>query len=145
MFKAREAKVPTVSLEGVPLLTAFSHSPVSGWIVAARHSGRDRRTPRCGATLAVTTGIGMVLLADRAHVCASAWRGRSHAARRCTRCLINELNHRVKNTLATVQSIATQTFREASDPAEARRKFDARLAALGRAHNVLSNEKWDGR
>jgi two-component sensor histidine kinase len=56
--------------------------------------------------------------------------------------LVNELNHRVKNTLATVQSIAAQTFRRTGDATEARRKFDARLASLGRAHDVLSDEKW---
>jgi two-component sensor histidine kinase len=56
--------------------------------------------------------------------------------------LVNELNHRVKNTLATVQAIAAQTFRGAADP-EAVRKFEGRLVALGQAHNVLSDEKWD--
>jgi two-component sensor histidine kinase len=57
--------------------------------------------------------------------------------------LINELNHRVKNTLATVQSIAAQTFGHTTDIAEARRKFDARLVALAHAHDSLSEEKWE--
>jgi two-component sensor histidine kinase len=57
--------------------------------------------------------------------------------------LINELNHRVKNTLATVQSMAAQTFRQTPDPREARATFEARLVALGRAHNVLSDQKWE--
>jgi two-component sensor histidine kinase len=57
--------------------------------------------------------------------------------------LVNELNHRVKNTLATVQSIAAQTFRSSAVKAgDARRKFEARLSSLGRAHNILSEEKW---
>src|SRR5690348_2338431 len=57
--------------------------------------------------------------------------------------LINELNHRVKNTLATVQSIASQTFRSSATNGDANRKFDARLGSLGRAHNILSEEKWE--
>ena len=57
--------------------------------------------------------------------------------------LINELNHRVKNTLATVQSIASQTLRRTDNPAEAIDKFSARLVSLGRTHNVLSDEKWE--
>jgi two-component sensor histidine kinase len=56
--------------------------------------------------------------------------------------LIEELNHRVKNTLAILQLIATQTFRSASR-AE-REKFEGRLGALAEAHNLLSNEKWQG-
>ncbi|MER0238876.1 HWE histidine kinase domain-containing protein [Fulvimarina sp. MAC8] len=57
--------------------------------------------------------------------------------------LINELNHRVKNTLATVQSIASQTFRgQATDPA-IRAVFDSRMAALSTAHNVLVEDNWE--
>jgi two-component sensor histidine kinase len=56
--------------------------------------------------------------------------------------LIEELNHRVKNTLAIMQAIAVQTFRSAS-PAE-RGKFEGRLGALAQAHNLLSREKWQG-
>lgn len=63
--------------------------------------------------------------------------------------LINELNHRVKNTLATVQSIAAQSFREAEASGEAgrialtRAAFEARLFALARAHDVLTQENWE--
>src|SRR5262249_46894917 len=39
--------------------------------------------------------------------------------------------------------IAAQTFRQTPDPREALRKFEARLVALGRAHNVLSDERWE--
>ncbi len=60
------------------------------------------------------------------------------------RLLINELNHRVKNTLATVQSIAAQTLRNASTPEEARSALEARLFALSRAHDVLTRENWEG-
>jgi PAS domain S-box-containing protein len=55
--------------------------------------------------------------------------------------LINELNHRVKNTLATVQSIASQSLRS-NDPAQGREAFEARLLALSRTHDVLTREAW---
>jgi PAS domain S-box-containing protein len=57
--------------------------------------------------------------------------------------LINELNHRVKNTLATVQSIASQTLRTAATPEDARAALDERLVALSRAHNVLTKCRWE--
>jgi PAS domain S-box-containing protein len=58
--------------------------------------------------------------------------------------LIHELNHRVKNTLATVQSIASQTLRNADTMEEARSAMEARLLALSRAHDVLTRENWEG-
>lgn len=64
------------------------------------------------------------------------------AAAERQRLLINELNHRVKNTLATVQSLAAQTFRGHTDQAS-RQTFDARMAALSAAHNVLTEGNWE--
>ena len=58
--------------------------------------------------------------------------------------LLNELNHRVKNTLATVQSIAYQTERSARTPAEFRSAFEARLMALSQTHNLLTEQGWQG-
>jgi two-component sensor histidine kinase len=58
--------------------------------------------------------------------------------------LINELNHRVKNTLATVQSITAQTLRNAGTTGEAREGIEVRLLALSRAHDVLTRENWEG-
>jgi two-component sensor histidine kinase/PAS domain-containing protein len=59
--------------------------------------------------------------------------------------LVNELNHRVKNTLATVHSIAAQSFRHA-DPAARPflSAFDQRLHALARTHEVLTRSHWEG-
>jgi PAS domain S-box-containing protein len=59
------------------------------------------------------------------------------------RLLINELNHRVKNTLATVQSIAYQTLREGMVSKDARDLLTSRLLALSAAHNVLTRENWE--
>jgi PAS domain S-box-containing protein len=60
------------------------------------------------------------------------------------RLLIGELNHRVKNTLATVQSIANQTVRRARSPSEFAASFSGRIRALARAHTLLSLNAWLG-
>ncbi|MCJ2181613.1 response regulator [Novosphingobium sp. 1949] len=57
--------------------------------------------------------------------------------------LIGELNHRVKNTLATVQAIASQGFRHARSPEEFQEAFSGRIQALSRAHSLLSATTWD--
>ncbi|GAA3749153.1 chemotaxis protein CheB [Terriglobus aquaticus] len=57
--------------------------------------------------------------------------------------LMGELNHRVKNTLATVQSLANQTLRSTPEPAVFVEKFQERLWALSRAHTVLTRRSWE--
>jgi PAS domain S-box-containing protein len=57
--------------------------------------------------------------------------------------LVDELNHRVKNTLAIVQAIAHRTFRKDSNPTEARQAFEGRLVALGHAHDLLTSANWE--
>ncbi len=56
--------------------------------------------------------------------------------------LTNELNHRVKNTLATAQALVSQTLRTSASPEQARRAVDDRLMALGRAHDILTRKSW---
>jgi len=58
--------------------------------------------------------------------------------------LLDELNHRVKNTLATVQSIAAQSLRHGTDVNSVRKSFEARLIALSQAHNLLTRDNWSG-
>ncbi len=58
--------------------------------------------------------------------------------------LIDELNHRVKNTLATVQSIAMQTARGAKSLDEFIGVFEGRLMGLGKTHDLLTSRKWSG-
>jgi two-component sensor histidine kinase len=140
MFKSPEATVSTISLEGVPLITSFARSSLTRWTVAAGVAESSLVAP-LWRNLAITSVMGAVLLMV----------GLAFAVRMATQIargemlhnlLIEELNHRVKNTLAVLQSIATQTFRSASR-AE-REKFEGRLGALAEAHNLLSQEKWQG-
>ena len=58
--------------------------------------------------------------------------------------LLNELNHRIKNTLATVQSITEQTLRAGKVDPKIRRDLTSRLMAVSDAHNVLVDENWAG-
>jgi two-component sensor histidine kinase len=58
------------------------------------------------------------------------------------RLLANELNHRVKNTLATVQSIVNQTLRNAVDVESTRGTINARIIALAGAHDLLTDRSW---
>jgi len=82
-------------------------------------------------------------------VAARTWAGLARArverqANERQRLLINELNHRVKNTLATIQSLAHQTLRDGVVAREAREHLTERLLALSTAHNVLTRENWQG-
>jgi two-component sensor histidine kinase len=140
MFRKPEATLQTISLEGMPLITTFARSSLTGWTVAAGIAERSLVGP-LWRNLAITSLIGGVLLLI----------GLAFAVRMATAIargemlhdlLIEELNHRVKNTLAILQSIATQTFRSASR--DEREKFEGRLGALAEAHNLLSKDKWQG-
>lgn len=79
--------------------------------------------------------LSLVIMDVTARAAAEAWRGEVMA----------ELNHRVKNTLATVQSLAAQTLRGAEhDPSRFAADFSARLAALSRSHEVIAASGWTG-
>ena len=58
--------------------------------------------------------------------------------------LLEELNHRGRNMLAIIQSIADQTLRGTPEPAAFKAAFTARLAAFGGAHSLLTKELWQG-
>ena len=140
MFRKPEATLQTVSLEGVPLITTFARSSFTGWTVAAGMAESSLAGP-LWRNLAITSVIGSVLLlvglAFAVRMATTIARGEMlHGL------LIEELNHRVKNTLSILQAITVQTFRSASK-AE-REKFEGRLGALAEAHNLLSTEKWRG-
>ena len=60
------------------------------------------------------------------------------------RLLLHELNHRVKNTLATIQAIAAQTMRGARDLPSAREALDRRIRSMAQAHDLLTLRAWTG-
>jgi PAS domain S-box-containing protein len=65
-----------------------------------------------------------------------------HGQEQSQKRLIDELNHRVKNVLALVQGLALQSFKGDRPLAEAQGVFQARLAALAAAHDLLTQTKW---
>ena len=140
MFKSPEATFETVSLRGVPLITAVARSQVSGWIVGNGIASASLTAPLWRA-LAITIAVGILLLligvGFALRMASVIARGEAQHA-----LLVEELNHRVKNTLAVLQAIASQTFRGASKTE--RDTFDGRLGALAKAHDLLSQEKWAG-
>jgi len=64
-----------------------------------------------------------------------------HMAREALNLINEELKHRVKNTLTVLGAVATQTFRDASSKADLE-KYQGRLAAFGRAHDLLTAANW---
>jgi len=58
--------------------------------------------------------------------------------------LIDELNHRVKNTLSTIQSIVAQALRRPGDPTAIGEAIEARILALSRSHDLLTSGNWEG-
>lgn len=58
--------------------------------------------------------------------------------------LVDELNHRVKNTLSTVQSITRQALRASDDPKVVREWIESRIFALSRSHDLLTHQNWEG-
>jgi two-component sensor histidine kinase len=131
----------TTTFEGKLVLTGFSRSPFSGWSVAVGIP-KSNLTSRLWRSVAILTAFGVLCLAIGMSI---AVRLATHLARSQAdrELLINELNHRVKNTLAMLQGLVVSTMRSAPSIAEARTAVEERIVALGRAHDVLTEEHWD--
>ena len=113
--------------------------------IAFHYEGRFRRAD---GTLRVIQLYGRPRFdpsgAFRGHVGMATDVTDARAAERQQELLLGELDHRVKNTLATVQSIVSQTLREADVAREVSNLVEKRLRALSSAHNVLNRERWNG-
>ncbi len=64
------------------------------------------------------------------------------AADKLQKLILEELHHRIKNTLATVGAIASQSLRNVSGAEHAQHAIEGRLLALGRAHDLLLQARW---
>ena len=64
------------------------------------------------------------------------------AADKLQKLILGELHHRIKNTLATVSAIASQSFRAAPSIEHGQKAMEGRLIALGRAHDLLMQVSW---
>jgi two-component sensor histidine kinase len=64
------------------------------------------------------------------------------AADKLQKLILEELHHRIKNTLATVSAIASQSLRNVAGAEHAQHAIEGRLVALGRAHDLLLQARW---
>src|SRR6266571_2248698 len=64
------------------------------------------------------------------------------AADKLQKLILEELHHRIKNTLATVSAIASQSLRTATSIEHGQQAIEGRLLALGRAHDLLLQARW---
>lgn len=64
------------------------------------------------------------------------------AAEKLQKLILEELHHRIKNTLATVSAIASQSLRNVPGAEHAQQAIEGRLLALGRAHDLLLQARW---
>lgn len=134
--------LPVVSYLAVPVVSR-SGDVLGGLFFGHEEPGMfTERSERIVAGIASQAAIAI----DNANLFRAA-QGELKERRRIERqqtALLAELNHRVKNTLAIVQSIATQTLRHSDSPEMFRGAFEARIMALAEAHNLLTESNWDG-
>ena len=137
-----ERVTETTSIEGDLVLTGFTRSPQTGWVVAIGVPVDAFEVPTRRALVTMfSIGFFLILVGGffGFRIAAQLVRAERHRE-----LLVNELNHRVKNTLASVQAIVWRGMRNSGAAPEARQSIDARLQALSSAHNVLSSKNWEG-
>lgn len=131
--------LPVVSYLAVPVVSS------SGEVVGGLFFGHEEPAmfPVDTETLisAIAGQAAVAIDNARLHKAAQAEIEQRRRAEEARELLLHEIKHRVKNTLATVQAIASQSFRGA--PPEESRAFVARLHALSDAHNLLTRQNWD--
>ena len=93
--------------------------------------------------------VGLRLLLEQASIDAEALLAQAgidaeqrEAADKLQKLILEELHHRIKNTLATVSAIAAQSLRNATSIEHAQHAIESRLLALGRAHDLLLQARW---
>ena len=109
------------------------------WSGELTHRTKDGRqlTVDSRIELVATGGRRLVLESTRDVTERKSWESRQ-------KLLLSELTHRVKNTLAVVQSLAHQTLRGTQSSEDFVERFDGRLSALARAHDLLVKSRWKG-
>lgn len=134
--------LPVVSYLAVPVISR------SGAVLGGLFFGHEKPAVFSERIERLVTGIAAqaAVAIDNANLLKSAQRELEERRRfeSHQELLLAELNHRVKNTLAIVLSIATQTLRASDSPEAFRQGFEARILALAEAHNLLTDGNWEG-
>ena len=133
--------VPAESLEGEPILAAFTRSEETGWVLAI---GMPQASlyRRARDTLVLTIAIGAIMMMMGLLFASNLATNLARAEGQRS-LLMNELNHRVKNTLSAVQGIVARGLPDIPENAAYRAAAESRLLALSNAHNILSNRNWE--
>ena len=124
-------------------LTALANDMLAGNQLRNKHTtrayGKDGSIIECEWYNSALQDYSGKLISINSQILDITERKRAEDARQL---LLGELNHRVKNTLATVQAIATQTLRRSPSPQEFNTNFTGRLQSLARAHSLFSSTTW---
>ena len=113
-------------------------------------SGSNARPPRSAQEVVLSAeNSSLRLLLEQAGIDAEALLVQAgidakerEAADKLQRLILGELHHRIKNTLATVSAIASQSFRAAPSIETGQKAMEGRLTALSRAHDLLMQVSW---
>lgn len=131
--------LPVVSYLAVPVVS--SSGEVIGGLFFG-HGEPGRFAPETEALISAIAGQAAVAIDNaRLHNAAQAEIAQRKAAEDAKELLLHEVKHRVKNTLATIQALATQTLKGA--PVHERDAFISRLHSLSGAHDLLTQSDWE--
>ena len=135
-------------LDGFGLLAALRANPATAdcaVVLISARAGEESRIDgmQAGADDYIVKPFTASELIARVEAHARMARARRDA-RKTEKLLIAELNHRVKNTLASVQAIAQQTLRGTKSVDEFRQSFSGRIQAMARINSMLSSTSWSG-
>ena len=115
--------------------------------VQARGGAEDQAGPAANPFAAENDSLRLLL--EQASIDAKALLAQAgidakerEAADKLQKLILEELHHRIKNTLATVSAIAAQSLRTAPSMEHAQQAIEGRLIALGRAHDLLLQVSW---
>ncbi|HKD22113.1 MAG TPA: PAS domain S-box protein [Rhizomicrobium sp.] len=137
-FGMPKGHLPVASYLAVPVISA------NGLVHGGLFFGHDKpgvfQEDTEGLIAAIASLAAFAIDNARMHRATEAEIEERRRTERANELLVNEIKHRVKNTLGTVQAMAVQTFRQA--PLEERNTFVGRLHALAEAHDVLTQREW---
>ncbi|HWY65846.1 MAG TPA: PAS domain S-box protein [Rhizomicrobium sp.] len=137
-FGMPRGHLPVVSYLAVPVLSAAGE--VHGGLFFGHDQPNMFSEDSQSLVAAIAAQAAVAMDNARLHRSAEMEIERRRKAEDVKELLLNEIKHRVKNTLGTVQAMATQTFREAPDGEK--QAFGARIQALAEAHEGLNQRSW---
>jgi two-component sensor histidine kinase/CheY-like chemotaxis protein len=137
MVGAGTLKIVPTTIVATPEKAAVKSTPVTLLPLSAQEAVLSAENDSLRLLLA-QAGIDAKTLLAQAGIDAKE----REAADKLQKLILGELHHRIKNTLATVSAIASQSFRAATSIEHGQEAMEGRLVALGRAHDLLMQVSW---